>query len=225
MCAKSTEASTYDIAICVWQGVGRAVPNPYGDGMGRTRATVIGLHTESDQVLSVVAPVGLGAAAARPALVIDLDPAGPRYPGPRSLAELVGEGPTRSELFPRLTSNQGSGVALLRNGGIGWEPAVSIVEALAKQWPAIVLRLPATGGPWPWPVVPVVPLFPGILQPEGGRAAVWQSITSGRDTAPGPGPVLPALDRSALSRLLTLRSEPRGRWVRAWSQVWELPWP
>jgi hypothetical protein len=191
--------------------------------MVRTRATIIGLHTEGDQVLSVVAPVGLGAAAVRPALVIDLDPAGPPYPGPRSLAELVGEGPTRSELFPRLT--QGAGVAFLRNGGIGWEPAIFIVEALARHWPAIVLRLPATARPGPWPVVPVVPLLPGILRPEGGRAAVWQSITSRRDAAPGPGPVLPAVDRSALSRMLTLRSEPRGRWVRAWSQVWALPWP
>lgn len=193
--------------------------------MGHSRATVIGLHTELDHVLSVVAPVGLAAAAVRPALVIDLDPAGPGYPGPRSLAELVGEGPTRSELFPRLPRNSGSGVALLRNGGIGWEPAVSMIEALAKQWPALVLRLPGIGGPWPWPVVPVVPLLPGILRPGGGRAAVWQSIVSRREIAPGPGPVLPALDRSALSRMLTLRSEPRGRWVRAWSQVWELPWP
>ena len=101
----------------------------------------------------------------------------------------------------------------------------SIIEALAQQWPALVLRLPGTGGPWPWPVVPVVPLFPGILQPGDGRAAVWQSVTSRRDITPGPGPVLPALDRFAISRMLTLRSEPRGRWVRAWSQVWELPWP
>ncbi|MEX0668041.1 MAG: hypothetical protein WD313_06915 [Acidimicrobiia bacterium] len=193
--------------------------------MGPNRATVIGLHTEFDHVLSVVAPVGLAAASARPALVIDLDPGGPMYPGPRSLAELVVEGPTRSELFPRVPGAHRPRVALLRNGGVGWEPAISMIEALAKQWPALVLRLPGTGGPWPWPVVPVVPLHPGILQPAGGRAAVWQSVTSRRDIAPGPGPVLPALDRSALSRMLTLRTEPRGRWVRAWSQVWELPWP
>jgi hypothetical protein len=100
-----------------------------------------------------------------------------------------------------------------------------MIEALAQQWPALVLRLPGSGGPWPWPVVPVVCLLPGILRPLGGRAAVWQSMMSRRDPAPGPGPVLPALNRSALSGMLTLRSEPRGRWVRAWSQVWELPWP
>ena len=189
------------------------------------RATVIGLHTQTDHVLSVVAPVGLAAAAARPALVIDLDPEGPAYPGTRSLADLVGEGPTRSELFPRLPGADGAGVALLRNGGIGWEPAIPMIEALAQRWPALVLRLPGSGGPWPWPVVPVVCLLPGILRPSGGRAAVWQSVTSRQDHAPGPGPVLPALSRSAMSAMLTLRFEPRGRWVRAWSQVWELPWP
>jgi hypothetical protein len=193
--------------------------------MRSSRATVIGLHTQSDHVLSVVAPVGLAVAAARPALVIDLDPEGPAYPGTRSLADLVGEGPTRAELFPRLPGADGAGVALLRNGGIGWEPAIPMIEALAQQWPALVLRLPGSGGPWPWPVVPVVCLLPGILRPLGGRAAVWQSMMSRRDPAPGPGPVLPALNRSALSGMLTLRSEPRGRWVRAWSQVWELPWP
>jgi hypothetical protein len=193
--------------------------------MRSSRATVIGLHTQSDHVLSVVAPVGLAAAAARPALVIDLDPEGPAYPGTRSLADLVGEGPTRAELLPRLPGADGAGVALVRNGGIGWEPAIPMVEALAQRWPALVLRLPGSGGPWPWPVVPVVCLLPGILRPLGGKAAVWQSTMSRRDLAPGPGPVLPALNRSALSGMLTFRSEPRGRWVRAWSQVWELPWP
>jgi hypothetical protein len=193
--------------------------------MGLARATVIGLHTEIDHVLSVVAPVGLAAAAARPVLMIDLDPEGPMFPGPRSLAELVNEGPTRLELFPGSPGGHGPGVALLRNGGIDWEPAIPMIEALARKWPALVLRLPDRGGPWPWPVVPVVPLLPGILQPRRGRAAVWQTVTSRRTIAPGPGPVLPGLDRSALTRLLTLRSEPRGRWVRACSQVWELPWP
>ena len=193
--------------------------------MRSSRATVIGLRTESDHVLSVVAPVGLAAAAARPALVIDLDPDGPPYPGTRSLADLVDEGPTRAELLPGIPGAHGAGVALLRNGGVGWEQALPMVEALAQRWPALVLRLPVSPEPWPWPVVPVVCLLPGILRPLRGSAAVWQSMTTRRDRAPGPGPVLPALNRSTLSSMLTLRAEPRGRWVHAWSQVWELPWP
>ena len=193
--------------------------------MGRNRATVIGLLTESDHVLSVIAPIGLAAAAARPALVIDLDASGPAYPGSRSLAELVEDGPTRLELFPDILGAHAYSVSLLRNGGIEWESALSMIEALSKQWPAVVLRLPGSGGPWPWPVVPVVPIFPGILRPGRGRAAVWQSTISRQDVAPGPGPVLPALDRSAVSRMLTMRAEPKGKWVRAWAQVWELPWP
>jgi len=193
--------------------------------MRSRRATVIGLHTKADFVLSVVAPLGLAAAAARPALVIDLDPNGPAYPGRRSLADLVEEGPTRAELVPGLPGPDSAGVALLRNGGIEWEPALPMIETLAQRWPSLVLRLPASGGPWPWPVVPVVCLFPGILRPSGAGAAVWQSVMSHRDLAPGPGPVLPVLNRSSLSGMLNLRSEPRGRWVKAWSQVWELPWP
>ena len=42
----------------VWQGVGAAAPGPYVGFVGRT-ATVIGLRTEVDLVLSVAAPVGL----------------------------------------------------------------------------------------------------------------------------------------------------------------------
>ena len=193
--------------------------------MGRSKATVIGLRTELDHVLSVAAPVGLAAAAEGPALVIDLDPDGPAFPGNRSLAEIVGEGPTRSELMPGLAGGHGSRVAVLRNGGIEWDRAIAMIEALGRQWPALVLRLPATGGPWPWPVVPVVPLLPGVLQPRGGRAAVWQAVSSRREVAPGPGPVLPPINRFMLRRLLTLASEPGGRWVKAWSRVWELPWP
>ena len=77
--------------------------------MGRSRATVIGLHTEFDHVLSVVAPIGLAAAAARPALVIDLDPDGPAY------SRVRGHWPNWStrvrpdlELFPACPVRHGS---------------------------------------------------------------------------------------------------------------------
>ena len=77
------------------------------------------------------------AAAAGTALVVDLDPQGPAYPGNADLAELVAEGPTRRDLEP-----ERSGVAVLRNGGVPEEEAAEVLNALAARWPAVVFRLP-----------------------------------------------------------------------------------
>ncbi len=176
---------------------------------------ILAIRTEVDSVLSVVAPLGLLAAAERPALLIDLDPEGPAYPGPRSLAELVEEGPTRAELEP-------NGVAMLRNGGISFEAASALVARLGQVWPSVTLRLgPADN--LEVPLVPVIPLLPGVLAPTGGRAAVWQQASAGQ-VAPGPGPVLPHLNRAKLTALLEARTLPSGRWVDAWKAVWQLPW-
>ncbi|MGQ0848731.1 MAG: hypothetical protein ACT4OP_06380 [Actinomycetota bacterium] len=181
--------------------------------------SLLGLRTEIDFVLSVVAPLGLAAAAPGPALVIDLDPAGPPYPGERSLADWVAEGPTRPELMP------GDGaVALLRNGGVAWPDTVDLIGRLQTGWRSVVLRIPPAGDRLPWPVIPVVPLLPGLLAPSGARAAIWQS-TSAKAVAPGPGPILPPLGRATLTKLLSPRLVPAGRWIKAWRQVWELPWP
>ena len=170
-----------------------------------------------DSVLSVVAPLGLAAAAVEPALMIDLDPNGPHYPGPRSLAEMVDSGPSRAEMSP-----SSGKLAVLRNGGVAPLEAVAVVQALAASWPRVVLRVEGTLPPM-WPVIPVVPLLPGILAPARGRAAVWQATTL-NDEPPGPGPVLPALTRSSFERLLRMQTQPGGRWVAAWRPVWELPW-
>ncbi|HEX5672082.1 MAG TPA: hypothetical protein VFY46_05105 [Acidimicrobiia bacterium] len=178
---------------------------------------IVGVRTEVDSVLSVVAPLGLAAAAAEPALMIDLDPEGPHYPGPRSLAEMVDTGPSRTEMSP-----SSGRLAVLRNGGVDPLEAVTVVQALAATWPRVVVRVQGAV-PLMWPVIPVVPLLPGILAPARGRAAVWQATTLS-DEPPGPGPVLPALTRSNLDRLLRMRTHPGGRWVAAWRPVWELPW-
>lgn len=179
---------------------------------------ILGLTTEIDSVLSVVAPLGLAAASPQdPVLMVDLDRAGPAYPGERTLADLVGEGPRRRELQP-----ERRGVAVLGNGGVSGEEALSTVELMAEVWPAVVLRAPP-GLRLPWPVLPVVPLLPGLLATEGGRAAVWQATTR-LDRPPGPGPLLPPLNRATITALLSLRVKPTGRWVQAWRQVWELPW-
>ncbi len=179
---------------------------------------ILGVRTEIDSVLSVVAPLGLAAAAlTRPVLMIDLDRDGMQYPGDRTLADLVDDGPRRPELRP-----EGGGVALLGNGGIDAERSLAAVDMVSRGWPALVLRVPP-GMEVPWPVVPLVPILPGLLAPRGGRAAVWQAMSLG-DQPPGPGPLLPPLNRGTLTALLEMRAEPAGRWVRAWRQVWELPW-
>jgi hypothetical protein len=176
---------------------------------------VLGVRTEVDSVLSAVAPLGL-AAAAGTALMVDLDPQGPPYPSARSLADLVADGPRRDELTP-----QRQGVAVLRNGGVGWEQSAALVVTLAEHWPAVVLRVGADRVEFP--VVPVVPLLPGMLAPAQGRVAVWQAMAKG-SSAPGAGPVLPAISRTVMQRLLEGTVDPRGRWVTAWERVWRLPW-
>ncbi|HUO45803.1 MAG TPA: hypothetical protein VM470_03105 [Acidimicrobiia bacterium] len=179
---------------------------------------ILGVKTEFDSVLSVVAPLGLAAAAPeRPVLMIDGDPGGPPYPGDRSLAELVEEGPRRRELSP-----DSSGLAILRNGGVRLAQAGAVVAALGQGWPAVVIRV-VDADLSTWPVIPVIPLLPGLLAPGPGRAAVWQATSLGAG-APGPGPVLPPLTRGLLTGLLNMHFRPAGRWVRAWRRVWELPW-
>jgi hypothetical protein len=178
---------------------------------------IVALRTEADSVLSVVAPLGLAAAGSRPALMVDLDPGGPGYPGERSLADLVAEGPRRLELAP-----EGPVLAVLRNGGTEGEGAIEAVESLGRGWPTIVVRVTEGARP-PWPVIPLVPLLPGILAVSRDGPAVWQATIRGQ-SPPGPGPVLPPLTRAGLAALLRMRQEPAGRWVRAWRQVWELPW-
>jgi len=182
--------------------------------MGGVRQ-VLGVRTFGDESLGAIAPIGL-AMAAGTALVVDLDVDGPPYPADRSVAELVAEGPRRAELVP-----DRSGVAVLPNGGVGASEALELVDMLAQSWPAVVVR--AGDEPIPFPVVPVRPLWPGFLAPDGRRAAVWQRVAGASDP-PGPGPVLPPPGRSVVNALLHGRRPFRSRWVDAWKRVWELPW-
>lgn len=198
------------------QGVARPSSNAY---LRSIVVRILGVRTEIDSVLSALAPIGLAAAAEGSSLMIDLDPRGPQYPSQRSLADLVADGPTRSEMSPA-----SKGMALLRNGGVEWREAVEAIEGLARSWSAVSLRVGVSDLGLPWPVIPVVPLLPGFLASTSPRAAVWQATGRGQ-LAPGPGPVLPPLARATVCSLLETRSIPRGRWVREWRQVWELPWP
>lgn len=180
-----------------------------------TQARVVGVRTFGDELLSAIAPLGL-AMAAGTALVVDIDPDGPAYPGERTVAEMTDEGPRRPEMRPERT-----GVAYLRNGGADPLAALDLVGTLSITWPVIVARV--AGTPVPFPVIPVRPLWPGFLAPDGTRPAVWQMVPGGGDR-PGPGPVLPPPGRATVTALLAGRRPLRSRWVRAWAQVWELPW-
>jgi len=185
---------------------------------------VLALWTPEDGLLGALAPLGL-AAAAGTALVVDLDPGGPDYPGSQSLAGLVEEGPRRAQLRPTRR-----GLSVLRNGGVSWERVAPVVEALAVGWPRLVLRLPSQPPlpPAPAPIIPVRPLFPGGLFGAGSKAkhgapAVYQQC-GWQVPAPGPGPTLPPPRPQTWSALAQGLVPPPDRWVRAWRDVWSYPW-
>jgi len=180
----------------------------------------LALWTPEDGVLGALAPLGL-AASAGTALVVDLDPQGPYYPGEVSLADLVREGPRRADL-----SAGRRGVAVLRNGGVATAAAAEVVSALLAGWERVVLRLPSRPAPTGAgvPVVPVRLLIPGGLFARAGGPAVYQS-TRAMLPLPGAGLRLPVPAAGTVAGLLKGRLPVVGdRWVRAWRPVWEAPW-
>lgn len=174
--------------------------------------------TPEDGLAGAIMPLGF-AAATDTALMVDLDPDGPRYPGSGSLAALVEAGPRRIDLEPAR-----QGLAVLRNGGVTYADAAEVVNALIEGWPNVVLRLPADEPPaLPMATVPVRMLHPGRLFPQPQGAAVQQR-TGWRGAEPGPGPVLPR-PRPATWRALALGTNPPpDRWLRACRTVWGFPW-
>ena len=180
--------------------------------------TALAVWTAFDGLLSATAPLGL-AAAAGTALVVDLDPDGPAYPGRASLADLVADGPRRADLVPSR-----DGVAVLRNGGVEATAAREVIEALITGWPHVVVRVSEVGlADGVAPLVPVWPLLPGMLKPRAEAHSVYQR-TGFAATPPGPGPVLPRPRPSFLAGLLNGVVGRHSRWVRAWRPVWSLPW-
>ena len=176
--------------------------------------------TPEDGLLGALAPLGL-AVAAGTALVIDLDPGGPRYPGPGSLADLVAEGPRRDHLTPSR-----SGVATLRNGGVPPVDAAEVVGALVAGWDRVVLRLPPRPAPGETgiPVVPVRLLVPGEWFTPFEGPAVYQATPAWVNT-PGPGIRLPVPTRGTVAAPIEGRRPAFGdRWVAVWRRVWEMPW-
>ena len=180
----------------------------------------LALWTPEDGLLGALAPLGL-ALAAGDAIVVDLDPLGPRYPGERTLAELVAGGVRRDDLAPR------GGVGVLRNGGVSPSEAGSVVDALLAHHPRVVLRLPPRPAPahLPIPVVPVRLHLPGSLFARPDGPAVFQATPSFA-RLPGIGVRLPVPAGTTVRALLDgRRPSSRDRWVKAWRSAWTLPWP
>lgn len=175
-----------------------------------------------DGVLGAVAPLAL--ATTQPtALVVDLDPNGPAYPSGRSLRNLVEDGPRSADLAP-----SGSGVAVLANGGIGFEDARQLIDLLLQGWPAVVLRLPPqVPDDVPVPLVPVRLLVPGRLFPPQGRG-VYQPLGPADRRIPSllrdGSIVLPAASRRVAAALLGGSRPGPGRWMATWRRVWAAPW-
>jgi hypothetical protein len=184
-------------------------------GMGRipVRLGVLGVES-ADPVLSFLAALGLGQAAGT-ALVIDLCRDLTLRSG-RTLADIVEDGPSLAELSPGR-----SGVALLSTGPLQAGECRPVIESLAINWPAVIVR--CHPGQWDGPTVPVRALLPGLLQSVEQSPGVWQPFVPGVRPA-GPGPVLPRLRGTLVRRMLAGRPAGRSKWVRAWTAVWGMPW-
>ncbi|MCB2223367.1 MAG: hypothetical protein KQH83_04240 [Actinobacteria bacterium] len=180
----------------------------------------LAVWTPEDGLLGALAPLGLAAAAPAPALVVDLDEGGPRYPGDASLADLVADSPRLDDLRP-----SAAGTAVLRNGGVSASDAAEVVEAMAGGWPYLVLRVPPRRRvEVTVPVVPVRMLLPGGWFEPVSRPAVHQA-TAARMPAAANGIRLPVPSRGTVGALLRGQAPPRwDRWIRAWRRVWEAPW-
>lgn len=175
--------------------------------------SVVALWSPLDATLGVVAPLGV-AASVDTALVIDLDPHGPQYGGPFSLADLVSRGPKLDQLEP-----QRHGPAVLRNGGVQPADAEEIVSELVARWPNIVLRCPQATEAGKNKIA-LLPLLPEPFTPMVDGRVVYQRIHLSART-PGRETVLPVPRSSTIRSLMSGVRPPRGdRWVRALGQVW-----
>ncbi len=179
----------------------------------------VAIWTPEDGLLGALAPLAL-AVSAGTCLVVDLDPLGPGYPGSRSLADLVADGPRREDLVPGR-----SGIAVIRNGGVDAARSTEVVAALVEGWDRVVLRLaPRRPAAVPFPVIPVRLMLPGALFPPVEGPAVYQATPAGF-RMPGPGIRLPIPSRSTVAALIRGRLPAgRDRWIRAWRRAWEVSW-
>jgi len=175
--------------------------------------SVVALWSPHDLLLSVLAPIGL-ASTRQSALVIDLDPRGPRYESPYTLADLVRDGAMKDQLDPVRKS-----VAVLPNGGVGIEDASKVVGALAERWPHVVLRCDPASPP-PESAVALLPLLPAPFMPHPTRRVVFQSLGFAAQ-APNGALVLPRPGSATVNSLMGLRTMPTNSpWLKQLAKIW-----
>lgn len=165
-----------------------------------------------DPVLNWLGATGL-AHSAGTALIVDFVGAKTR----RTLGDIVEEGPSLDEINPGR-----AGVARIAAGLVDRSAAKSAVDRLSDSWPAVVVALDGDG--WDGAVVPYRGLYPGLLAPDTGRVAVWQSLGVGGSAGRARGPVLPPLAAREVRAMLAGRRPRSRRWVDSWSRVWDMPW-
>jgi len=183
---------------------------------------VLATWAPEDGVLGAIAPLAL--AIAKPtraaALVVDLDPDGPAFPGQRTLRDLVVDGLRSDELTPGRR-----GVAVVANGGVALGDSVEIVDLLCRRWHAVVLRMCREAcDEVSAPIVPVHLLTPGPLFAPHGRAVYQPTSGVGRVVLPEGSKLLPRVARRTVATLLAGRRPVPGRWLAAWREVWEMVW-
>jgi len=176
--------------------------------------SVLALWSPLDATLGIVGPLG-AAAAVDTALVVDLDPNGPPYLGPFSLADLVEHGPTLAQLQPSR-----KGAAVLRNGGIEPVDAEEIVSELVSRWPNVVLRCSPSSNAGQTATA-LLPLLPEPFTPTSHGRVVYQKMTI--PVAPPPNHTVLPVPRVGTIRALLggVRPSPRDRWVRAFRPLWQ----
>ena len=136
----------------------------------------LAIRTHYDDLLGVVAPLAVAMSQAT-ALVVDLDRDGIPLPGTRTLADLVADGPTLSELVPTR-----AGLACLPNGGIDADTAEPVLSALVAAWPHVVVRVRQDLERLP--TVHVIPALPRIQR--RATNTIWVRTGVGVGAIDGP---------------------------------------
>ncbi len=175
--------------------------------------SALAVWTAADGLLSAVAPTrpgGCGRYRCWWSIWIRMVPP---IRGRASLADLVADGPRRTDLVPGR-----DGVAVLRNGGVACAEAREVVEALIDGWPHLVVRVadPEHAAGWPrW--FRSGRCYPACW-PSGESSSVYQTD---RVLVNRPARARCCRGSGRLSWRSARRDVvARSRWVAAWRQVW-----